>query len=415
MKQMRFRGWQVVAASVVGLACGVATTVVALFGVFLGPLRAQFGWSLTDSYAALLITTFVAAFIAPLIGGFVDRFGARRIVLASFVCEALIFASFAWQSATLWTFYARYVAFALFGLGTSHVAFARVITLWFDRRRGLALGITLSGIGIGGVLWPLLAQLAVDRFGWRMAFVIIAIAIATIALTLIGSLLIDSPQIVGQLPDGDDPANQQPRRTTAERKHPDGASRSLPEALRTRRYWLVLLTFFLIGMSVQSVMVHLIPLLKISGLSAMQAAFAQSLLFAAVTTGRLSTGALMDRFFAPRVAAAFLVAPLLGMAMLALGVHSSAAFCAALLLGLAVGAEVDVLAYLTSRNFGPKSFSQIYGTYYGVYSLSGGLGPLLTARSVDATGSYRIALLAHMSLLAVAVVLLLIMKPVNQM
>lgn len=115
------------------------------------------------------------------------------------------------------------------------------------------------------------------------------------------------------------------------------------------RCWLVLATFFLIGIAVQSLMVHLVPLLGARGLSPMLAALAQSMLFLAVTTGRLHTGWLMDRFFAPHTALAVLLAPICGIALLGFGASGPAAFVAALLVGLAVGADVDLLAYVTSR------------------------------------------------------------------
>ena len=410
MTRRSFRGWHVVAASVVGLACGIATTVVSTFGVFLGPLRETFGWSQSSAFGALLAVTLTSAPLAPIVGGIVDRCGARRVVLISFVCEASIFASFALQNESIWTFYARYVALAIFGLGTTHVAFARVITLWFDRRRGLALGIALSGIGVGGCLWPLFAQTTIGLYGWRVAYVLMAVAVLAIALPLIGMLLRDSPESMGQYPDDETPT--QPAVALA--ATPKGTDRevvlpglTLAEATHTRRYWLVLGTFVLIGLSVQSVMVHLIPLLKSRGLSPMLAALAQSILFVAVTTGRLSTGWLMDRFFAPRTALVFLLAPICGIVLLALGAAGALAFVAALLIGLAVGAEVDVLAYVTSRYFGPRSFSRIYGSYYGLYSLSGGIGPLLTAMSVDRTGGYQLALTLHAGVLALSCLLLL--------
>jgi len=399
MSTHRFWGWYVVAASVIGLACGVATTIVATFGVYLGPLRAEFGWTQSSAFAALLAVTLASALLAPLVGSVVDRIGARKVVLVSFVLEILIFASFAWQTAAIWSFYARYVALAVFGLGTTHVAFARVLTLWFDRRRGLALGIALSGVGIGGFLWPLLVQTLISAFGWRTAYLLMAGTIGAIALPLVALLLRDSPAQIGQTPDNE------PLPCGTSLTGPTGLS--FREAIGTRIYWRMLVTFFLVGLAVQSVMVHLIPLLTGRGLPPMLAALAQSLLFVAVTTGRLTTGFFMDRFFAPRVALGFLLASIGGIALLSQGAAGGTALVAALLVGLAVGAEVDVLAYLTSRYFGIRSFSSIYGSYFGIYSLSGGIGPLLTAMSVDATDSYQLALGVHAGVLVLACVLLL--------
>lgn len=406
MKTTPFQGWRVLGAATVGLACGIATVVPASFGVFLGPLRAEFGWTQSETFTALLFITFTSALIAAPVGGLVDRYGARRVVLAGFCFQILLLASFAWLGPSLWAYYLRYFLLAVLAIGTTHVAFARVITLWFDRRRGLALGIALSGVGIGGFLWPLYAQAMIGQHGWREAWLLLALAVAVLALPTIALLLRDSPASVGQTPDGD------PLRTAADDTTPAEAT-GIPLAgvLRMPGYWLMVATFFLIGFAVQSVMLHLVPLLTARGLPPMLAALAQSLLFVAVTTGRLVTGWLMDRFFAPRVALAFLLAPIVGITLLALGAGGATALVAALLVGLAVGAEVDVLAYLTGRYFGARHFSAVYGTFYGVYTLSGGLGPLFTARLVDTGEGYPVALAVHAALLAVAALLLLRFPP----
>ncbi|NBU24083.1 MAG: MFS transporter [Gammaproteobacteria bacterium] len=402
-----FQGWRVLCAATIGLACGIATVVPASFGVFLGPLRAEFGWTQSETFTALLFITFTSALLAAPVGGLVDRYGARRVVLAGFGFQILLLASFSRLGPELWAYYLRYFLLAVLALGTTHVAFARVITLWFDRRRGLALGIALSGVGVGGFLWPLYAQAMIGAYGWRQAWLLMALAVAALALPVVGLLLRDSPASVGQMPDGDPP------RAVADATAAPVEATGIPLAgvLRMPRYWLMVATFFLIGFAVQSVMLHLVPLLTARGLPPMLAALAQSLLFVAVTTGRLATGWLMDRYFAPRVALAFLIAPIVGISLLALGAGGTAALVAALLVGLAVGAEVDVLAYLTSRYFGARSFSAIYGTFYGIYTLSGGLGPLFTARLVDTGEGYPVALTVHAVLLAVAALLLLRFPP----
>jgi MFS family permease len=407
MQARRLDGWWVVVAATVGLGCGIATMIAATFGIFLTPVRTELGWSQSDAFSALLAITITAAVLAPLVGGIVDRYGARRVALFSFVAEILIFASFSRQGPEIWTFYARYFLLAVLALGTTHVAFARVITLWFDRRRGLALGIALSGIGLGGFLWPLYVQAAIEHYGWRTAYLLLAAAIAVIALPAMILLLKDSPESVGQRPDGDPPPAAEEGAAAAGRG--PAATHGIPfgTALRSRGFWFIMVTFFLIGFAVQSVMLHLVPMLTSRGVSPKLAARVQSSVFVAVTTARLVTGWLMDRFFAPRVALAFLVAPIVGIGLLAAGADGSMAFVAAILIGLAAGAEVDVLAYLTGRYFGPFHFSRIYGSYYGIYSLSGGIGPVVTAMVVDAGGGYPLALAGHCVLLAIAGVMLL--------
>lgn len=402
MTSSGFLGWRVVAASTIGLGCGLGTLVAATFGVFLGPLQQEFSWAQSEVLSALLVVTITASFLAPIVGAVVDRFGARRIILASFVAEMLIVGSLAFQSDDLWTFYLRFFLLAAFTLGTTHVAFARVLTVWFDRRRGLALGIALSGIGIGGFIWPLYAQFMIGEFGWRNAYLLLAVAVAVFALPVIFFWLKDTPQSVGQWPDGDAAPGADRSATVS-----SAQGMTLGEASRTTQYWLMIVTFFLIGFVVQSIILHLVPLLTGRGVSPMRAALAQSVLFLALTSGRLVTGWLMDRFFAPRVALAFLIAPIVGIVMLALGVSEWLAVISALLVGLAVGAEVDVLAYLTGRYFGARHFAAVYGSFYGIYSLSGGIGPFVTALAVERFGGYTPVLLAHSVVLVLCCGLLL--------
>lgn len=388
----RFDGWRVVVAATVGLACGIATLGASTFSIFVGPIRLETGWSQTAAFAALIAVTFTAALLSPLMGAIVDRFGAKRVILIGFICEIAIFASFALQGPDIWSFYFRYFLLSAFALGTTHVAFARVITLWFDRKRGLALGVALSGVGIGGFIWPLFVQSMIEAYGWRMAYVLLAIAIGSIALPTVGWLLKDDPVSLGQRPDGE------PADTHTVSPTPQATGVSFGDAVRTRTFWIILLAFFVIGLAVQSALMHLVPLLTSRGVSPMAAAMAQSMMFLAVTSGRLVTGWLMDRFFAPRVAMAFLLAPIAGLAMLSMDIPDALAVTAALMIGLAVGAEVDVLAYLNGRYFGTLHFSRIYGVFYGIYSLSGGIGPLLTAMIVE-RGGYTAAMLTLCGLL----------------
>jgi len=397
-----FYGWIIAAASGFGLAFGIATVVAATFSIFVGPIRGEFGWTTSALFWAPLAVTLTAALCAPFVGGLVDRLGARRVILVSFVLEALVLASFYLMGSSLAGFYARYVALGALGLGTTHVAFARLITTWFDRRRGLALGVALAGVGVGGVVLPVLCQWLIGTFGWRLAYVGLALLVLFVTLPIMALTLRNTPAQMGLAPDGDVPGSERARAADAQA----ALGATLSEARHDRVFWQMLVTFLLVGISLQAMMLHLVPLLRERGVGAEAAAIAQSTIFAGLLAGRLVTGWLMDRYFAPRVALAFLVAPIVGIAMLALGANGAAAFVAAALIGVAAGAEVDVIAYLTSRYFGMRQYSRIYGTFYSMYSLGGGVGPLLTATAVDRTGGYASSLWTHIGILAVSALLL---------
>ena len=401
--------WGVVAASALGLATGIATTIVATFGIFSAALTVEFGWNQGDIFAALMVVTVVAAVLAPLMGAWVDRYGVRRVIGLSFIAEALIFLSFYWQGESLASFYGRYAALAFLGLGTTHVAFARLITVWFEARRGLALGFALSGVGIGGFLWPLLIQGVIENFGWRLAYVSITSVILIITVPVLFIWVREPSRTQGSQSDSvsrrDTPRNEAATDRTAQ-SSPLLTGLSLGEAVRQGVFWRLVLAFFLVGFAIQSLLVHVVPLLRLRSIDASYAALAQSLMFVAVTSGRLVTGWMMDRIFAPRVAAGFVIVALAGVMLMASAQSGVWFLVGALCVGLAVGAEVDVLAYLVSRYFGILSFSQIYGVFYGAYSLSGGVGPWFTALSVDQTGAYDFALMTHVGVLATGAAIL---------
>jgi MFS family permease len=399
-RKTTFYGWYVALACGVGLACGIACVVTYTFAFFAKELGGEFGWSRTEVFLGLTLSVITVAMAAPVLGRLIDRVGPRRMILTSIVLQALMIASFSQQTDALWTFYLRFVLQTILALGTTHVAFTRVIAVWFDRKRGLALGVALAGLGVGGAIWPPYVQFLITEFGWRTAYLGLAGTILVVSFPIIALVVRDTPQAMGLQPDGD----AAPPAGSAPAGPPPGMT--VGEALRTTTFWKMLVAFLLIGLSVTSVQIALPQLLTDRGVDPMLAATALSAVAVALIFGRVAAGWLMDRFFAPRVAIAFLAGPIVAILLLAAGASGPFAFVAGLLTGLAAGAEVDVTAYLTSRYFGLRFFSGIYAWYYGAYSLGAGFGPLLTAAARDNLGSYTEALYGHATLLAVAAVLL---------
>jgi MFS family permease len=367
--------------------------------------------------------------VAPFIGGLVNRFGARRVICVSFAAEALLIASFSQLDGDIHWYYARFAALALFASGTTSITFAAVISRWFDRHRGLALGIALAGYGMGGAVWSLLVRWLIDRLGWRDMFLCQAAIIAAIILPILLLYIRNEPASMGMRMDGMPDAGPEPHagseplaaseRAAAPRAGAGPAAEderttegvTLKQAATGGQYWLMLATFLLIGTAVTSVIFHLVPLLKARGESTQVASEAQASLWAVLVVGRISTGWLMDRFFAPRVALACLVLPIAGISILAFGATGGAAFCAAIMLGLAAGAEADIIAYLVGRYFGLKHYAVIYATYFSIYALGSGLGPAGTAWAVERAGGYTQVLWVLAGVLIAAGILLLGFKP----
>ncbi len=183
------------------------------------------------------------------------------------------------------------------------------------------------------------------------------------------------------------------------------------EALRSRTFWLLFAAVLFVATSVIGCLIQLVPILTERGISPQAAAFAASLLGGAVIPGRIVSGFLMDRFFAPTVAMFFFAGAGLGIFVLWTGAGGGWVFVAAFLVGLGVGAEGETIAYLVSRYFGLRAFSEIYGYALIGFAMGGVIGPPLMGIAFDITGSYSQVLGALLVSIVVGLTLLRKLKP----
>src|SRR5882672_1580428 len=377
-----FYGWWVVMTAGLGLGLGYAPIIVYSFGIFLKPLLQEFHSSRGNISLAFTLANLAQAMISPLVGRWADRFGARRVILlGSAFFASMLFLSLA-LSTSLWQLYLFYVLLGIAGIGASPLPYGKVIANWFDRRRGLALGLTMFGLGAGAIIMPALAQGLIATFGWRGAYAAMGLPVLAVCVPVVSLLLKETPGTIGCLPDGAIAA--QPPIT----KRPNVDGMVWQDARHGYTFWTMVSAFFLVGVSVHGCVVHLVPMLTDRGVSPHRAALTSSLLGGALLIGRVVTGYLLDRIFAPRVAMIFFSGAAAGIALLLSGAASCAPFLAALLIGLGMGAEADIIAYLTSRYFGLRAFGEIYGYAFAAYVLAGALGPWLMGLGFDHTGSY---------------------------
>ncbi len=382
-----FYGWWVVLASGVGLAMSYGPIIVPTFGVFLKPLSQEFGWSRTQISLAFSLGTLGLALATPLLGWLVDRLGARRVILPAVLLFGLTVFSLSFLSIHLWHFYAIYLFMGVVGSGTGPVPYGKVISRWFDRRRGLALGLSVAAIALGAAIMPSLTQALIDTVGWRHAYVWLGFLAMGVAIPVVGLLLKETPQMMGLAPDGGAVG-------LAEASTQCGPEEGLSfhESWHTGTFWLMVGAFFLISVSFHGYAIHLVPLLTDRGLSAQSATLTASLAIGTSFLGRLGIGYLLDRFFAPYVAACFFCGLALGLFLLWSGAVGGLVFVAVVLVALGVGAELDVMPYVVSRYFGLRAFGEIYGYILAAFSLGGVVGPPLMGAGFDATGSYSVVL-----------------------
>jgi len=400
-----FYGWWIVFAAALGLCLGGPPIAVFSFSIFFKSLVHEFHASRAAISFAFTLHNVIGAMCAPLVGRLIDRFGARRVILPATAAFALILISGRALGISIWQFYLFYAALGLMGIGASPIPYGVVVSHWFNRRRGLALGFMMLGVGLGAIVAPLLAQRLIAAFGWRMAYVIFGFMILLIPLPVVAALLENDPAQRGLLPDG-----VQPKQGASERQS-EIQGLTWHEIWHSPTFWLLICAFFLTGASVHAGVLHMPALLTDRGLSPERAALAISIIGLSLLVGRVGSGYLLDRIFAPRVAMFFFGASALGMAILWLGSTGNVALAAAFLVGLSMGAEADIIAYLISRYFGLRVFGTAFGHAFGAFVLAGAVGTLLMGAGFDWTHSYTVPLAWFFSAMVVAVALLAFLGP----
>ncbi len=399
-----FYGWWVVLTAAVGLFWGAPITVFS-FGVFLKPIMQDFHASRAAVSLGYTLHLIGGATSALLVGWLIDRYGSRRVILPAVAMVGSILLCTKAFSASIWQFYFFYVALGVFGGGMGPIPYGSVVSRWFDRHRGLALGLMMVGIGSGAMIMPSFAQQLIARFGWRAAYAILGSGVLLICMPVVGAFLKEKPQDLGLLPDGAPPAD------SASACDAGALGLSAHDAWCSRTFWLMVCAFFLVGASVQGCLVHLTAMLTDRGITLPMAALGSSLIGAGVLIGRVGTGYLLDRFFAPYLAAVFFGGAAFGIVLLWTGAATAIALAGAFLVGLGMGAEVDFIAFLISRYFGLRSFGEVYGSAFGAFLLAGALGPLLMGAGFDLTGSYNLPLAALLTSALVATVLMTRLGP----
>lgn len=381
-----FYGWWVALTAAVGLFLNTATIVVFTFGIFAKAMGQDFHSGRARISLAFTLHNLTAALCVPLAGRLVDRYGPRRVLLPFMALLGLILVSSRFLPRAMWQIYLFYAALGVVSGGAGAMPYTDVVSHWFDRHRGLALSVMMLGMGLGAIVMPPVAQQLVGRFGWRLSYSIFGFAVLLIPLPVVAAFLRERPQNLGLLPDG---ATEM---KSAKPVAPEDQGLTAHEALRVSDLWIIVCAVSLVTASVHACFIHLPEIMADRGSTPQVAALVSSLFGIGLFSGRVGCGYLLDRFFAPRVASLLFAGVALGAALVG-ATHAMWLAClGSLLVGLGIGAEVDIIGFLTGRYFGLGSFGEIFGWIWAVFGLSGGLGAYLTGVGFDKTGSYAVPL-----------------------
>lgn len=382
--------------------CGVfvsfASVVVYTFGVFLKPLVAAFGWSRAEVSLAFTLSALSVAACSPFIGRLLDRYPARRIVIPCTVIYGVAFSSLAFLTAHIAHLLCVFVIVGVVGNGTTQLGYARVVSAWFDRERGRALAAVMAGSGLGSMVFPPIAQALISSYGWRSAYGILGGVILLLGIPLAATFLYEPP--------GERVPSPSPLAGYAAE---DAADVGIWQSISSLRFLCIVTALLLFSFATNGLYAHWAALLTDRGLAAEAAASVLSVAGLAALTSKLSTGYLLDRFFAGRAVAALLAICAIGFLFVLYGHGLWLAFAAAVLVGAGMGAESDAVPYLLTRYFGLGRFSELYGYTWCVYAVAGGLGPFVMGAMFDRTGSYRVVLVVSFAMIVAAATLFVLL------
>jgi len=364
-----FPGWKVVAGAGVGIAFGSAPFFAAGFALLAAGMAHDFGWTQPQVAKAATIFLLLQTLTYPICGWPLDRFGSRRFAMASIALFAVALLLLS-QVGSLTQFY---LAFALIGLvsaGTNVLSYARALALWFNRKRGLALGFAASAQAVGGFLFPIVGQQLIATHGWSVALLTLVAVELVICLPLVGWLVKDSPAPYGLHPDGVAPS------AAAADAAPVDPGMTVSEIVRTGTFWKLAVCFGLIGMSFYAIAPNVVYILtKTAGISHAEIAKIQAVGGIAVLFGRILFGYLLDRIHAPLVGVMAVMMSACCALIYATQTSPTVILLAAIMLGFALGGETDLLPYPASPHFGPQSVSRIFGWFLFAFFLGAAIGP----------------------------------------
>lgn len=395
--------WPLVAVSCLGLSYQSALTFG--FGLFIDPLTAEFGWTRSQIYAGLSLAALISIPVGPLLGVLIDRWGARPLALPGIILTAISIAAFALANGSISQWLFLWCVYSLIGVGINSTVWTAAISSVFNKGRGLALGVTLSGVALAQVIAPPLMQWLIDWLGWRGAFVGLAVGWGGPIFILCYLFLFDG----FSRPKGKSEEPFAPRQAIK------SAGLTIQQAFRsTALYRIAFSTLIMMTLTI-GVVVHQVPILTDIGVDRQTAAYLASLAGVAGIIGKIATGYLMDRVNADLVCSFTMGSAAAAFVML---LHQSDSLVmiviAMVILGYSSGCKVQVCAYQTSRYGGLRNFGKIFGVMASLIATGAGLGPFLAGLVYDFYGNYEPLLAAGIPLCLLAGVLLFRLGPLPE-
>lgn len=383
-----YYGWIIIFATVIINLTLMGTRFS--FGVFFKSLSEEFNLSRAATSSLFSTYMLICAFISVVGGWASDRFGARLVfsLTGLLSCLSLLLTS---QTDTLWQLYLSYSLILGIGTGAIFTISQSTISRWFERKRGLAMGISGAGVGMGQMLFAPLAAFLISNFGWRMSYIIMGLLVGFLVVSVSG-LMLNAAGDIGALPDGVKEGTGS-EAIIGEEKNSQSTGLSIFQALTSREYWIFFPTWVFMGFGNFLVLTHIVPYATDVGIPAMEAATIISMngilnILSGILIGRISDikGRRMPGILLALIRAVALICVIWADRLWMFYVF-------AVVFGITHGGSSPILASLCVDIFGRRNLGVIMGSLYGVLSVSAAIGPFIGGLIYDIYGSYTVAFL----------------------
>ena len=393
---------------VIAAACfsiqAIGVGIYVAYGVFFNPLIVEFGWSRTVVSGASSVAFLIMGIFGIFIGRLNDRFGPKKLmtITAIFLGIGTLLMS---RLTTVWQLYLFYGI--IFGIGLSSIDVIALTTIarWFSRNRGMMTGIVKVGTGAGQFILPLVASILIASYGWRNAYLIIGTTAMVMLVAVAQLLKRDSGR-------ADEPLDLK-KRARETKKKTISVNLTLEEALGTIQLWTICVINLTLVFCLMSIMVHIVPHVRDTGISAPRAAGVLSTIGGVSMVGRFIAGMAIDRIGSKRI---MIICFFMLIACL-LWLQTADAFWMfflfACVYGIAHGGFFTAISPIIAELFGINSHGALLGIVAFFGAIGGSAGPLLAGIIFDLSGSYGLYFWLITCVSAVSLVLLFFLKPVQ--
>ena len=389
-------GWKSLLAATIGTMCGIFTLTNYTQGFFVGPVTSEFGWSAPQFFLSYTVLMCSGLLTGPLIGYIAQRVGLRTVGIVGLIGHSLAYVVLSLNTGSLMLWYLSWALVAILGAGSLPIIWTGVLNNWFTKHRGKAIGITMAGTGLGAFLLPPIVEFLIANHGWRTAYRGIGLGALLISLPIVSALFKEKPDS-STATDGEVMVNKV-----------EAWGLTTKDAMRTKQFWILGAVLFLTVIVVAGLLSNFERIMTEQGFERSSIAQIAAVMGLTVIIGRLMVGALVDRFWAPGVAACFFLVATLGLLILVgTQVTMATALLVAVMIGLAAGAELDLLAYLTGKYFGPAHYPAIFGLIIAFFTVGAGIAPPLFGMAAQMFQGYGTMLSISIGLLLVSILLFL--------